>query len=415
MPSNPQLAALTLLIAPLLATALVGCDKKTSTAPPAQIATEAQRTPDAPSPTLSAWKASDTHTHLSPAAYPLAIKAMDESRIFRVVNMSGSSTPKFRRANLHAADAHPERIALFFNLNWQIVNAPNFGEKMAKELDSAVRAGYAGVKISKHLGLGARDADGKLIAIDDPRFDPVWARAGELGVPVGIHTSDPKAFFEEPTPENERWDELKLAPSWSFYGDEYPSRRELLDARNRVVAKHPDTTFILLHLANNPEDLDAVDALLDTYPNVKVDVAARLAEIGRHPVKKVQKFFTKHQDRVVFATDLSIQARPTPEGLQYRVTLGSVSAEPPTLDDIAGFYSQHWRYFESDEDAIEHPIPIQGRWKIKPIQLDKKIRDKIYLSNGERLIFGPWLGRRAGRLVAANAKQFATPRDPESP
>lgn len=406
MDPKTHTAALSLL----LAIFTFGCDKKEPKPAPTQIATSADTAPEPASTAQSEWKASDTHTHLSPAAYPLAIKAMNTSRIFRVVNMSGGSTPDYRNANLDAADAYPGRIALFFNLNWQRVNEPGFGDQMAAELEEAVRAGYAGVKISKHLGLGARDADGELIAIDDARFNPVWAKAGELGVPVGIHTSDPKAFFEEPTPENERWDELKLAPSWSFYGDEFPSRKALLDARNRVIASHPETTFILLHLANNPEDIDAVDRLLDTYPNVKVDIAARLAEIGRHPVKKVRKFFKKHQDRIVFATDLGLRARPTSEGLQYRVTLGSVSAQPPTLDDIAGFYNQHWLYFESDKDEIEHPIPIQGRWKIKPIHLGQELRDKVYYKNAERIVFAPWLGRRTAHKITSTAQQILTTR-----
>ncbi|AWV88296.1 amidohydrolase family protein [Bradymonas sediminis] len=405
MHPNTHTAALSLL----LAAALMGCDKKAPEPAKTHVATAAQTKPEPAAAGQSEWKASDTHAHLSPAAYSLAIKAMDQSGIFRMVNMSGGSAAEYRAANLGMADTYSGRFALFFNLDWRRVNEPGFGEEMARELEAAVRAGFAGVKISKHLGLGARDAAGELIKIDDPRFDPVWAKAGELGVPVGIHTSDPKAFFEEPTPENERWDELKLAPSWSFYGDEFPSRKALLDARNRVIAKHPDTTFILLHLANNPEDIDAVDQLMDTYPNTVVDVSARLAEIGRHPVKKVRKFFAKHQDRVLFATDLGLQARPSPQGMEYRVTLGSVSDEPPSLDDIAGFYDQHWRYFESDDKAIDHPIPIQGRWKIHPVHLEQNLLDKLYLTNAERLIFAPWLARRAARRVAAQAKRVATP------
>jgi predicted TIM-barrel fold metal-dependent hydrolase len=407
----------------LLLAALCGCDKADKRAAPAQeqiaeaAGSETDKADESESSTSMSkkWKASDAHTHLSPYAYPLAIRAMNESRIYRAVNMSGGFAPRYRRANLRAADEYPGRIALFFNMNWRAVNEPGFGEEMARQLEAAVAQGYAGLKVAKHLGLGAKDADGELIAVDDPRFDPVWEKAGELGVPVAIHTGDPKAFFEKPTPENERWDELKLAPSWSFYGEEFPSRKELLDARNRVVAKHPDTTFILLHFGGNPEDLDYVDELLDTYPNVLIDVAARVAEIGRHPVKKVREFFAKHQDRIIFATDLGLRARPTEQGLNYRVTLGSVSAEPPTIEDIAGFYRKHWRYFESDEEAIEHPIPIQGRWKVHPIHLSQKLLDKLYWKNAEREIFAPWLGRRAANRLIATARSLPAADAPTAP
>src|SRR5690554_78790 len=163
MHAKPQTAALSIL----LAVALMGCDKKTPKPVLTQIAPgtlAASDAPDSAKELHSEWKASDIHTHLSPAAYPLAVRAMDTSRILRVVNMSGGSTPEFRRANLNAADAYPGRIALFFNLDWQRVNAPDFGKMMAEELEAAVHAGYTGIKIAKHLGLGARDADGNLIA-----------------------------------------------------------------------------------------------------------------------------------------------------------------------------------------------------------------------------------------------------------
>lgn len=405
--------AFALLAYGLFALALTACDKQRGPTPPAEQAaapsTDQSTEPDGSTraeplqQAVDAWKANDTHTHLSPYAYPLAIQVMDESGIHRVVNMSGGFAPRYRHANLRAADRYEGRIALFFNMNWKPVDEPDFGQRMARGLEAAVSEGYAGLKISKQLGLGVKTEDGHYLAVDDERLDPLWDQAGELGVPVGIHTGDPKAFFEKPGPENERWAELRLAPSWSFYGEEYPSRKELLDARDRVVARHPDTTFILLHVANNPEDIDYVDRLMDEHPNVMIDVAARVAEIGRHDAEKVRRFFVKHQDRIVFATDLGLRAQPTSKGLQYRLTLGSVSKEPPTLADVADFYDKHWRYFESDAEAIEHPVPIQGDWKVHPIDLPQQVLDKVYWKNAERVVFAPWLGRRAAHGLAERA------------
>lgn len=348
----------------------------------------------------------DVHTHTNPFAYKLAIERLGPMGLRRLVNLSGGSSPEMRAENLAAANKFPGQVLLFYNLAWQNVEDPAFAVQEAAMLERAVELGFAGVKVSKALGLGI-EIGGKLIAPDDERLAPIWDKAGELGVPIAIHTSDPKAFFEPTTPQNERYAELSLAPNWSFYGDEYPARAELLAARDRLLARHPKTTFILVHLGNNPEDVDYVDALLDTYPNAYVDIAARVGEFGRHPASRMKAFFEKHADRVMFGTDIMMGLVPMKNGrAALRLTLGSISEEPPTLEDVPGFYENHFRYFETTGAPIEHPVPIQGDWKVNPIGLSGAVLDKIYWKNAERVVAAPWLGRRAGHAVHRTAREL---------
>ena len=398
----------------LLLTSQTGCDLFKSDPPMKKVESAPMEPTSKPEKTQSEkdegprWKANDVHAHLNSDAYPLVIDVMDDEGLYRIVNLSGSSSAEKRQKHLAAAAEHDNRIAIFFNLAWSKIEEDDFGEQMAEALEQAVADGYAGLKISKALGLGVKDADGELLPVDSLKLDPVWEKAGDLGIPVSIHTSDPKAFFEKPGPDNERWMELKRAPSWSFYGDEYPSREELLAARDRMVAKHPDTTFILVHFANNPEDIDYVESLLEKYPNVYLDVSARIGEIGRHPPDKVRALFEKYADRILFGTDFMLHAKTDPRGTRYRLTLGSISkdGEQPEIADIPDFYEDHWRYFETDEEAIEHPVPIQGDWEVHPIDLGDETLRKLYVGNSERVIFAPWLGRGAAHHVIDKAKDL---------
>jgi predicted TIM-barrel fold metal-dependent hydrolase len=363
---------------------------------------------DAQPDKLERWKANDIHTHLGPTAYPVVAKILDDNDIFRVANMSGGhDTERFSR-HLDPPDALTNRVAPFYTPDWENVDDPDFGEQQADKLAKAVRQGYAGLKISKALGLTVKTEDGEFLPVDTPKLDPLWERAGELGVPVLIHTADPKAFFEKPGPDNERWEELKQAPDWSFHGEEYPSRKSLLAARDRMVARHEDTTFILAHMANNPEDMTYVRDLLERHEHLYVDTAARVAEFGRHPSEQIRQFFIDFQDRILFGSDLGVHARARGRELYYSLFLGSISKEPPSMEDVQPFFDKHWRYFETDREAVEHPIPIQGDWKVHPINLPDDVLRKIYWQNSERLLFAPWLGRRTALERLERARSTAS-------
>ncbi|MCA9514870.1 MAG: amidohydrolase family protein [Myxococcales bacterium] len=321
----------------------------------------------------------DMHTHISPAGLPRLATIMKDNGIALVVNLSGGSIGRGVEKLTEIQKTSPARFVSFFNVDWRYRREPGFGRLMAQSLELAVkRYGYKGLKISKALGLGVDDADGHLLPVDWPELDPLWAKAGELGVPVAIHTGDPKAFWEPVTPENERYDELNVHPGWSYAGGDFPSRAELLAARDRVVARHPETTFICVHLGNNPEDLDYVEKLLATYPNVVVDVAARVPEIGRHPADRVRALFVKYKTRIVFGTDLGV-------GADY-LMLGSVGDVPSTMADVKPFYDAHWRFFEGTEKGIAHPTPIQGRWTIDAIGLPDDVLELLYYKNALRLL-----------------------------
>jgi len=250
---------------------------------------------------------------------------------------------------------------------------------MAAGLEQAVkRYGFKGLKIPKVLGLYLKDRDGHRVPVDWPELDPLWDMAGALGVPVAIHTADPRAFWLPPTPANERYEELSLHPRWSFYGPDWPDRMTLLGELENVFKKHPGTTFISVHFANNAEDLDYVERILDSYPNVMVDTAARLGEIGRHPPEKVRALFIKYKTRILFGTDIGLSARG--------IMLGSQGKEDPTPADIQPFYEAHWRFFEGHDRGIAHPTPVQGRWTIDAIDLPDDVLEHLYWRNAARIL-----------------------------
>lgn len=330
----------------------------------------------------------DLHQHINGTEEHLsrALRIMDRVGVGIGVNLSGGTvtakpgeTSAFERVKELSERLAPGRFVQHFNLDYAGWDEPGFAERAVQQVERAHALGASGLKEFKRLGLFLRDGRGELIRIDDPKLDGVWRRCGELGMPVSIHVADPRAFWLPYDQQNERWKELKDHRNW-WFGDpkQFPSREELLAALDRVIARHPKTTFVCVHFANNPEDLDWVERKLDERPNMNADLAARIPELGRHDPERVRRLFIKHQDRIFFATDFQVYGK---------LILGSSGDdERPTDDDAAMFFHKEWRWLETRDRDWPHMTPIQGDWNITSIGLPSEVLRKIYFDNARRLL-----------------------------
>jgi len=234
------------------------------------------------------------------------------------------------------------------------------------------------VKIAKNLGLRVQFPDGRRVPVDDPVLDPLFDAMARLHLPLAIHTGDPKAFFEPMGPQNERMDELASHPVWSFSDrTKFPTWQELYGEFERRVRRSSKTTIIGVHFGNAPEEPERVLQMMNDYPNLYIDTAARVPEIGRKPAE-TKKTILAHPDRVLFGTD--VQLGPG------ALVLGAGDSRGHTRADVDHFFSSTWEFFETAHKKIAHPTPIQGNWKIDGIDLAPDVLEKIYHLNAERLL-----------------------------
>ncbi len=336
--------------------------------PKSMLHTAVHETPRAKYPVI------DMHNHVNDPGgvhrdeFPVAevVRRMDAANIQKIVILTGLWGDKLQSVLDKMVKPYPDRFVVFTQFDWSKIDDANFSAEMVEQLDDAVKRGARGLKVLKDLGLVIRDRSGKLIAIDDPRLDPVWEECGRLGVPVAIHSTDPEAFFTPVDKYNERYEELITNPSWSFYGPQFPSKDTLLTQRNHVFEKHPHTTFIALHVANWPENLDVVSSWLDKYPNMYVEFGQREAELGRQP-RRARKFFIDYQDRILFGSD------STPEETMY---------------------ANYFRWLETADEYFPYSgYPEQGRWEIYGMELPDGVLEKVYHRNADKIL-GQFKGRK---------------------
>ncbi len=289
------------------------------------------------------------------------IDVMDALGLQAMVNLDGRWADELRD-NLRRYDhAHPGRFATFCHVDWRETSEPGFGGRLARSLRDSIGAGAAGLKIWKDLGLRVRDPHGRLLRHDDPELGELWATAGDLGVPVLVHVGDPAAFFEPPDRHNERLEELLAHPNLRLHRRGVPALAALLDAFEAAVAAHPTTTFIAAHLGT-AENLGWVRRMLDTYPNLRVDTAARIAELGRQP-RAAASLILDHPDRVLFGTDIF----------------------PPRADE----YRIWFRFLETADEHFDYStaeVPPHGRWRISGLDLPPVVLQRLYAGNARDTI-----------------------------
>ena len=320
---------------------------------------------------------SSTERQLRRVAPPEDIlKVMDARNIRTMVNLTGGQGERLAASIAGLDTAHPGRFLTFTEPTWAEAQRSDYPTWQADQLTAAKAAGAMGVKVLKTLGLFLRDKDasgnnGALVRVDDPRFDPMWEAAGALGLPVAIHVGDPEAFFLPTDRFNERYEELANHPDWSFHGRDFPSFKAILDARDAVFARHPKTTFVALHVGHWAENLPAVGEMLDRFPNVHIEIGARIGELGRQP-RQSRRFFDKYQDRIMFGTDAIPNGTETPQQV-FGLDL----------------YQIYYRFLQTEDEYFDYapaPVPPQGRWQIYGLGLPEAILKKVYLDNALRAL-----------------------------
>ena len=332
----------------------------------------------------------DIHTHISEstksvkgvqldpgrnflAPPPELLQVMERRNILAMVNLTGGFDKGLAEAVTRYDRAFPGRFYTFTEPSYNLFMEQTYPTMQAQAIEHAHANGAKGLKILKTLGLYLREniTSGKLVKIDDPRFDPMWDVCGQLGIPVAIHVSDPIAFFTPTDKYNERFEELNNHPDWSFYGGDFPGNAELLAARNHVMARHSQTQFIVLHVGNFAEDLENVGQNLDKYPNMTVELGARIGELGRQP-RTARRFFERYQDRILFGTDA------VPHGDKF-----------PQQVFGDQLYQIYYRFLETEDEYFDYAparIPPQGRWRIYGLGLSDQILKKVYQQNAARLL-----------------------------
>lgn len=309
------------------------------------------------------FPAVDLHGHPptldNPTNIQRVVAAMDRLNLQVIVQARGSSGIRLtRQIEAVRAAGHADRFVFFTTLNLRSVG-PGSGARIAAQLETDVAAGAVGIgEIGKGFGLSTRKADGTRLEMDDPELDIVWETAGRLGIPVFVHTGDPAEFFEPFDYENERWLEMATFPNRRFNDrSRFPTFDDLMAERDRMLAKHPNTTWVLAHMSWYTQDLGRLGELFDRFPNVHGEVGAVLYDLGRQP-RFAKAFFEKYTDRILFGKD---------------------SFQPDE-------YPYYWRVFETEDEYFNYYRDYHAFWKLYGMGLPDNVLRQLYFGNALRII-----------------------------
>ena len=320
--------------------------------------------------TRAKFPAIDAHNHLAPSppgrtwgrsiTPEQLIERMDKYNIKMIVDLDGRVGPD-GEGQLDMMNKFPDKFLTFVRIDFSKLEEPDFEQQVNDRIDHYVKRGAGGVKFLKELGLVVKDSTGKYIKPCDPRLNCIWQAAARHDIPVLIHIGDPLAFFDPIDEFNERYEELIQHPNWSFHDPKFYRFEELLESGKTMMRNHPNTRFIIPHVGCFAEDLAAVGQMLEEFPNMYIDTAERIAELGRQPYT-AREFMIKYQDRILFGTDLV-----------------------PNDSNII----PNWRIFETYDEYFHYnnwDEHHQGRWMIYGLGLPDEVLKKLYYENACKVI-----------------------------
>jgi predicted TIM-barrel fold metal-dependent hydrolase len=303
----------------------------------------------------------DVHSHhfrMAEQDLDKLIREMDSLNMQIIVNLSGRGGAALKAMIDNVKKyGYEDRIVQFTNIELRSIDESDWLENTLKQLEYDYNIGARGLKIYKSQGMSNTDKNGNRIRINDERLDPIWAKCGELGIPIFIHSADPKAFWEPHDSLNERWLELKLRPSRKRENDDPAPWETIIAEQHDMFKKHPKTTFINAHFGWFANDLEKLGQLLDEMPNMNIEIGAIIAELGRQP-RNAKKFFEKYQDRVLFGKDAY-----NPEE-----------------------YATYFRVLETDDEYFPYYKKYHAFWKMYGLDLPPSILNKLYHENALRII-----------------------------
>ncbi len=303
----------------------------------------------------------DVHSHhwrMAEMDLDVLIKEMDALNMKVNVNLSGRGGQQLKDITDNIKKyGYEDRLIVFTNINIKSISEPDWTEETVKQIVFDHANGARGLKIYKSQGMSHNDSEGNRVKINDPRIGPVFEKCGELGIPILIHSADPKSFWSPHDSLNERWLELKVRPNRKREADNPASWETIIGEQHDIFRNHPNTTFINAHMGWYPNDLSHLGTLLDEIPNMYVEIGAVIAELGRQP-RMAKRFFEKYQDRVLFGKD---------------------SYKPEE-------YPTYFRVLETDDEYFPYYKRYHAFWRMYGLDLSDEILEKLYYKNALKII-----------------------------
>jgi predicted TIM-barrel fold metal-dependent hydrolase len=287
------------------------------------------------------------------------IVSMDTLNLKVMVNLSGDNGNRLKAMVDNVKTHYPNRFIVFANIDFDNVGKSDWTNNAVQQLKQDYANGARGLKIFKEFGMFVKDNAGKRVTVDDNRLDAIFETCADLGIPVLIHSADPKPFWDTPDKHNERWLEI-VTHSERRRSDNDPAPwQTIIDEQHRLFKKHPRTKFIAAHFGWYANDLTTLGKLLDDLPNVYTEFGAVIAEIGRQP-RAARAFFEKYQDRILFGKDSWVPSE----------------------------YTTYFRVLETGDEYFPYHKKYHAFWRMYGLELPDSILKKVYYKNALSIIPG---------------------------